>query len=154
MKNKFIRIISPISLAMALLLNIAVVYFIIYAYRNFIEKQSAVNILFAVISVLSLFLAIFYSREVTRHGIKFTENEFEITFLDNNNSFKYSDIKAVETDKDTKASLKKNFVDRYSRLTIILKDGTQTTTELGLTTKKKLNKIENEINLRIRNNGE
>ena len=136
------------SLAMAVLLDIAVVYYAIYAYNKLGEKTSATNILFAVIALLSVILAVFYSREVLRHGIKFSENEFEITFLDDNNIIRYEDIESIEAFIDTKASLKKNFVDRYSRITLNLKDSSALTLELGLTTKSKLRKIEEEIEKR------
>ena len=154
MKNRFIRIVSPISVAMALILDTAVIYYAYYAYRRLSQELSFINTVFAIIELCSIALAIFYSREVLRHGIRFKEGEFEITALDENNIYKYSDIESVEVFKDLKASLKKNFVDRYSRLTIKLKDGTIATIELGLTTKRKLNKIENEINARIKNQAE
>lgn len=148
MKNKFIRIISPLSLSMALILDAAVVYYVIYACNKLKAEVSGINIAFAIIAFLSVILALFYSREVLRHGIMFRESEFEITFIDENSVFKYEDIKSVETFIDTKASLKKNFVDRYSKLTINLKDSASYTVELGITTKAKLKKIENEINYR------
>ncbi len=149
MKNKFIRIISPISVVMALILDAAVIYFACYAYTKLSMGISAINIVFAIIVVCSVILALLYSREVLRHGIRFSEKEFEITFLDENNVFRYEDIERVEFFRDTKASLKKNFVDRYTRITVYLKDETAATVELGLTTKRKLRKIENEINKRI-----
>ena len=149
MKNKFIRIISPISVAIALALDAAVIYYGIYAYNKIAQSRTTINILFAVIAFLSLLIAVFYSREVLRHGIKFRESEFEITFLDENNIIKYDDIESIESFVDTKASLKKNFVDRYSRLSINLKDGSSLTLELGLTTKRKLKQIEEEIQLRM-----
>lgn len=139
------------SLAMAIILDTAVIYYIIYAFNKLEEKLSAINILFAIIAFLSLILAIFYSREVIRHGIRFSENEFEITFLDENNFFRYDDIQSIETYIDTKASLKKNFVDRYSRITLNLDDNSSVTLELGITTKKKLKKIEEELSQRIKN---
>ena len=151
MKNKFIRIVSPITLAIALALDFAVVYYIIFAFNKLEESLSAINIIFSIIALLSLILAIFYSRESIRHGVKFRENEFEITFLDDNNIIRYCDIEKLESFLDTKASLKKNFVDRYSKLIISLKDGNVLTLELGLTTKKKLKKIEDEIRIRMEN---
>ena len=149
MKNKFVRIISPISVVMALILDTAVCYFAYYAYNKLRLEVKLTNIIFAIIVVCSVALAIFYTREVLRHGIRFTENGLEISFLDENNYFKYSDIKGVQVFKDTKASFKKNFLDRYSRLTLEFKDGNRRAIELGLTTKRKLRKIENEINSRI-----
>ena len=149
MKNKFIRIVSPISLAMAVVLDIAVVYYGKYAIEKLSREASFMNIMFIIIEICSVLLAVFYTREILRHGIRFKETELEITALDENNIFAYCDIKRVEVFKDTKASLKKNFVERYSRLTLELADGSSVAIELGLTTKRKLKKIENEINSRI-----
>ena len=149
MKNRFIRIVSPISVAMALMLDAAVIYFAYYAYTKLSAEISLINIVFAIIVICSVTLAVFYSREVLRHGIRFKENELEITFLDENNIFRYEDIERAEFFRDTKASFKKNFVDRYSRLTVYLKDEAAVNIELGLTTKRKLRKIENELNIRM-----
>ena len=149
MKNKFIRIISPISVAMALILDTAVIYYGYYSIEKLSKSTSTINIVFAIIEVCSVFLAIFYTREVLRHGIRFREEDFEITFLDENNEIRYEDIESLETFMDTKASLRKNFVDRYSKLIINLKDGSVITLELGLTTKRKLKRIEDEIKLRV-----
>ena len=150
MKNKFIRIISPISVSMAVILDFAVIYFGIFAVKKLSAEISLTNVVFAIIELCSFFLALFYSREVLRHGIRFKENEFDISFLDENNVFAYEEIKSVQAVKDTKASLKKNFVDRYSKLSIELNDGSSATIELGLTTKRKLKKIENEIKSRCK----
>jgi len=149
LKNKFISIISPLSVIIALTLDTAVVYYGVYAVQNIGKNASALNIVFLIIDICSIFLAVFYTREVLRHGIRFKEDSFELTFLDENNAFEYANIESVEVFKDTKASFKKNFVDRYSRITLNLKDGNSATLELGLTTKRKLKKIESEINSRI-----
>ena len=149
MKNKFIRIISPISVAMAMILDAAVIYYGYYSIEKLSRGTSTINIVFAIIEVCSIFLAIFYTREVLRHGIRFREEDFEITFLDENNVIRYEEIESLETFMDTKASLRKNFVDRYSKLIINLKDETTVTLELGLTTKRKLRKIEEEISSHI-----
>ena len=133
---------------MALILDAAVIYYGYYSIEKLSHGASTINIVFAIIEVCSVFLAIFYTREVLRHGIKFRNEDFEITFLDENNVIRYEDIESLETFMDTKASLRKNFVDRYSKLIITLKEGSIVTLELGLTTKRKLKKIEEEINKR------
>ena len=134
---------------MALILDFAVIYYGYHCYGKIKEGATFVNIMFVIIELCSIVLAVFYSREVLRHGIRFKECELEFTGLDENNVFAYGDIKSIEIFKDTKASLKKNFVDRYSRLNFELKDGSSVAVELGLTTKRKLKKIEKEINSRI-----
>ena len=56
------------------------------------------------------------------------------------------DVENIKIHKDTKASLKKNFNDRQSQVIITLKNGGVVTVDIGLTSMKKLKKIENEIN--------
>ena len=63
-----------------------------------------------------------------------------------NNVFNYDDVENIKIHKDTKASLKKNFNDRQSQIIITLKNGGVVTVDIGLTSMKKLKKIENEIN--------
>ncbi|HBN38533.1 MAG TPA: hypothetical protein DD404_03295, partial [Ruminococcaceae bacterium] len=58
-------------------------------------------------------------------------------------------IVKVETYKDTKASFKKSFTDRFSLLILTLDDDTQVTVSLGYTTKKTLDKILTQLNSRI-----
>lgn len=148
MENKFIRVISPISLAVAILFDIAALYFAYYAIKITAQGISVLGIAFLLIEIFAIVLAVMFTREVLRHGIIFRKNEFELTSLDENNLFIYSDIEKVETHKDTKASLRKNFVERYSTIIIYLKDKSVVTIELGLTTMKKLKTIEKEINKR------
>lgn len=149
MKNKFIRILSPITLLIIGVLDAGTILFGVCAVQKIIEKQNLWNILFAIIEFFAIIIAILVSKEVVSNGIKLNENEVEFTGLDENNIFAYSDIEKVETSKDTKASLKKNFVDRYSNVILTLKDGNIVTIELGLTTVKTLNKIKKEIESKI-----
>lgn len=149
MKNKFIRILSPITLLIVGVLDAGTILFGLYAVQKIIENQNLWNILFSIIEFFAIIIAILVSKEVISNGIKLNENEVEFTGLDENNIFAYCDIEKVETSKDTKASLKKNFVDRYSSVILTLKDGNIVTIELGLTTVKTLNKIKKEIESRI-----
>ena len=107
MKNKFIRIVSPITLAIALALDFAVVYYIVFAFNKLEESLSAINIIFSIIALLSVILAFFYSRESIRHGVKFRENEFEITFLDDNNIIRYCDIENLKVFSIRRQALKR-----------------------------------------------
>lgn len=88
------------------------------------------------------------SREVISNGVKFGENEFEFTAIDENGTFKYDEIKSVKGEKDNSVSFKKNFIDRFSHICIETTDGSTTTIDLGLTTTNKLNKVVNEIKAR------
>lgn len=149
MNNKFIRIISPFTLAFVSVLDIAVIIFGYYAVKKLSQQISAINIIFSLIVLFAFIVAIFVTKEVFNNGVKFDSNEVEFTGLDDNNIFEYSNIEKVESSKDTAASMKKNFVDRYSNIIIYLNDNSVVTIELGLTTKKTLKKITDEINSRI-----
>ena len=95
---------------------------------------------------------LYVSKYVISQGIVFNETSFEFTALDENNIFNYDDIASIKINKDTKASLKKNFNDRQSQIIIEEKDGKVTTVDIGLTSMKKLKKIENEILSHINEN--
>ena len=144
MKNKFIRIISPASFGAALLLDIASIGLCVAA-----TQQKKTSLPLCVIGVLALLLGALTTAETLRHGIRLKENEMEFTALDKDNVYAYEDIEKTEIYKDTKASFKKNFTQRYSNLILYLTDGTVATAELGFTTKRKLRKIEEEIKKRI-----
>lgn len=147
--KKFIRILSPITLAIVFALDIAVIGFCIYAVQRIIADVSAITIGFVAIDIFALIIAIFTTKEAFSNGVKFDDEKVEFTGLDTNNIFYYKDIEKVETQKDTKASLKKNFVDRYSHIILHLNNDTIATIDLGLTTTKALKKIEEEINKQI-----
>ena len=149
MKNKFIRILSPITVSIIALLDAGVISFGVFAIKKLQAKIDIYTILFAIIEVFALVIAILVSKEILSNGVKFSENGMEFTGLDENNIFEYSDIEKIETFKDTKASFKKNFIDRFSHITITKKDNSIVTVDLGLTTKRKLNKIKVEIEKRI-----
>ncbi|MGN0531834.1 MAG: hypothetical protein ACI4IN_03460 [Eubacterium sp.] len=149
MKNKLIRTISPITLAIVLAFDAATIGYVIYAIQKFKTGYDGWTIVFGIIMIFALLLAIFLTLDVIKTGVIFRENELEFNSVDDNNVFKYTDIEKVETSRDVKASLRKNFVDRYSMVIIHLRDGSVVTIELGLTTGKKLTKIRTEIENRI-----
>lgn len=149
MDNKFIRVLSPITICVIGALDIAIIAFGYFAVQKIMEEANLWNIMFAVIEVIAIIIGFLVSQEVVSNGVKFSETEMEFTGLDENNIFEYAKIEKIETSKDTKASLKKNFVDRYSNIIIYQTDGSVTTIALGLTTVKTLSKIQNEINKRI-----
>ena len=137
MKNKLIRTLSPITLSVVLILDAASIWFTYIAVQKMIIKEyDAYSIMFLIIVVLTT-------------GVKFYEDKFVFTGLDENNEFSYTDVVKIETQKDEKASLKKNFVDRYSIIILHLADDSVVSIELGLTTRKTLNKIKNEIESRM-----
>lgn len=149
MKNRFIRCFSPITTGVTLAIIFAVILNGYYAITKIIESQNGWNICYVVIEAFAILIAALMTKEVLKNGVKFTENTVEFTGLDDNNIFEYSHIIKVEASKDTSASLKKNFVDRYSQIIIYLDDESSVTIVLGLTTKKTLNAIETEIKNRM-----
>ena len=146
MKNKFYRIISPVTLLVVIALDAAVAAYAVFAVKKLIQNVSVYSVLFAIIDLIAIVDAVLVSKYVVSQGIVFGDNSIEFTALDENNVFNYDDVENIKINKDTKASLKKNFNDRQSQVIITLKDGTVVTVDIGLTSMKKLKKIENEIN--------
>lgn len=149
MKEKFLRILSPITLAIVAILDIAVIVYGIFAIKRIIEFPRASVIFFGACDFIALIIAVLVTKEVLSYGVKFYDDELEFVGLDNGNIFAYDDIAKVETEKDTKASFVKNFVDRQSKILLTLKNDEVVTIEIGLTTKHTLEKIADEINSRI-----
>ena len=149
MKQKFIRILSPITFAVIAVLDVAVAGFGIFALNKLIANPSAATIFFAVIEVFAIFVGVLVTKEIIKTGVIFYEDKFEFNGLDDKNVFTYESISEIETYHDTAASLTKNFVDRHALIIITANDGTVTTVDIGLTTKNTLKKIEEELEKRI-----
>lgn len=152
MKNKFYRIISPVTFLVVLVLDISVIAYAVFAVKKLLENLSVYSAIFAIIDLFAIGVGAVVSKYVISQGIVFNETSFEFTALDENNIFNYDDIASIKINKDTKASLKKNFNDRQSQIIIEEKDGKVTTVDIGLTSMKKLKKIENEILSHINEN--
>lgn len=149
MKDKFIRILSPIQIFVVGLLDIAVVGYAIFAVKTLAKRQATSVIFFAACVVLAFIVAVLVTKEIVSHGVKFHDDELEFTGIDNDNIFAYDDIVKVETEKDEKASLVKNFVDRQSKIIFTLKDERVVTVYIGITTKSTLKKVSDEIISRL-----
>lgn len=152
MKNKFYRIISPVTFLVVLVLDISVIAYAVFAVKKLLENLSVYSVIFAIIDLFAIVVGALVSKYVISQGIVFNETSFEFTALDENNIFNYDDIASIKINNDTKASLKKNFNDRQSQIIIEEKDGKVTTVDIGLTSMKKLKKIENEILSHINEN--
>lgn len=146
MKNKLYRIISPVTLLVVLALDAATVAYAVFAVKKLVQNVSVYYVLFAIIDLFAIVVAVLVSKYVVSQGIVFGDETFEFTAHDENNVFNYDDVENIKIHKDTKASLKKNFNDRQSQIIITLKNGGVVTVDIGLTSMKKLKKIENEIN--------
>ena len=151
MKDKFLRILSPITLAVVAILDAAVIGYGIYAIKRLIAVQNTTIIIFALCDLAALIIAVLVTKEVLSNGVKFYSDEMEFTGLDKDSIFAYADIEKVETEKDTKPSFVKNFIDRQSKVILTLKDERVVTVDVGLTTKNGLAAIEKEIDERISN---
>lgn len=145
MKEKYIRILSPVSLATVAVLDIAVICYGIFAIVKVADAASTKAIFFLAAEILAIVIAALVTKEELSHGVKFYDDEFEFTAIDNDNVFSYADIASVETEKDTKASFVKNFLDRSSKIILTLKDESVVTIDIGITTKNCVEAIAEEI---------
>lgn len=149
MKEKFLRILSPITLTVIAFLDLACICYAVFAIKKLMAFPSANAILFFACDIIAIIVAALVTKESFSNGIKFYDDELEFTMLDNNNIYAYSDIVSVETKKDTKASFTKNFIDRQSKLILTLKNEMVITIDIGLTTKGTLEKCREEIESRL-----
>lgn len=154
MNNKFMRILSPIQLAVVGILDIAVICYLIFAIKRLIQNPKTTVIIFTAGVAVALIIAILVTKEVLSHGVKFLDDEMEFTGIDGENIFSYDNIVSVKTHKDDKASLVKNFIDRQSQVILTLKNGQTVTIAIGITTKSTLKKIGDEISSRISSTSE
>lgn len=145
MKKNFVRILSPMNIAVALLLDMATIVLTVIDIEALISEINIYNIIFAIVMLLAIIVSVLYTKQVLSNGIYFYDDCCEFNMLDDDNKINYADIVGVETYKDTSASLKKGFVERYSVLMLKLNDNTTFTVNLGLTTKKSLKKIKAEF---------
>ncbi|HIZ12054.1 MAG TPA: hypothetical protein IAA41_08170 [Candidatus Eubacterium faecavium] len=152
MKDKFIRVISPVSTAIVAILDAAVLGYGIFAVVKLIENISGMSVIFAVLEVAAIVVAVLVSKEVLSNGVIFSDDEAEFTGVDDNNIITYNSVKSIEAYKDTAASLTKNFDMRHSLLIFTLEGKKINTIDLGLVTNKTLNTILDEF--RTRTNAE
>lgn len=145
MKDKFIRILSPITLCVVAILDIAVIAYAFFAVKQLMRNQSATTIIFALIEIFAIVIAVLVTREVFKNGVIFHDDEAEFLGLDSDNIFDYENITKVETFKDTAPSFVKNFVDRQAKIIITLKDEQVITIDIGLCTKHTLELIKREL---------
>ena len=145
MNKKFIRILSPITLAVVSVLDISVVGFAVFAVKKIITARSAAIIFFAVIEVFAIVIGALVTKEIFKNGVIFYDDKFEFNGIDDKNIFTYESVSEIEIYHDTSASLTKNFIDRHALIIITANDGTVTTVDIGLTTKKALKKIKKEL---------
>lgn len=147
--EKFIKIISPVTLAVVIALDLGVIAYAVHAIKTLAMRVNAMNIIFTVLVVFAFAIAFLTTRETVKHGVIFRDDEMEFTGMDNDNIFKFEDIVSVAYVKDEKPSFIKNFIDRQSRIILTYPENKVVTVDIGITTKNKLKEIEEEINKRI-----
>ena len=150
MKNKFVRCLSPITAGVTLAMLIAVAFNGYYSVTKIIQSPDWKTAVYLFVELVAVAIVVLMIKEIIKTGVYFGDDRVEFTGVDDNNVFEYSRISRVEAVRDTKASLKKNFVDRYSRVILYLDDDSVVTVELGLTSKKTLDCINNEFKQRLK----
>lgn len=149
MKEKFIRVLSPISLAVYAFLDLAVIGFGIFAIKKATIILNTRVIIFIAIEVFAIVIAAIGTKELLSNGVKFSDDEAEFTGVDENNIIAYDEIEAIEAYRDTAASLTKNFDMRHSLLIFTLNDenGNEKTNtiDIGLVNNGTMNKILDEF---------
>ena len=149
MKNKFVRCLSPITAGVTVAMLIAVAFNGYYSVTKIIQSPDWKTAVYLFVELVAIAIVVLMIKEIIKTGVYFGDDRVEFTGVDNN-VFEYSRISRVEAVRDTKASLKKNFVDRYSRVILYLDDDSVVTVELGLTSKKTLDCINNEFKQRLK----
>jgi len=148
MKDKTIRIISPVVTAIIAILDAAVLGYGIFAVVKLIQQIGTMSIIFAVIEVFALVVAILVSKEVLSNSVIFRDDEAEFTGVDDNNVILYDEVKEIEAYKDTAASLTKNFDMRHALIMFTMKDKKVNTIDLGIVANSTINKILDEFKAR------
>ena len=149
MKEKFMRILSPVTIAVVAILDVAVIGYGIFAIKKIMQAPRGPVIFFALCELVALVIAVLVTKETFSNGVKFYDDEMEFVGLDSENIFNYDDILEVRTEKDTAPSFTKNFIDRQSKIILTLKDDKIITIDIGITTKNALAEIEKEIKSRV-----
>lgn len=150
MKDRFVMCLSPITAAVTLAMAVAVAVNAYFCGEKVAEGFDWKVGVYVLVEIVAAVIVVLMVKEVLKTGVRFTSDKVEFTGVDENNVFEYSHIVKVQTARDTKASLKKNFVDRYSHIIIFLDDDSVVTVELGLTTKHTLKAIDDEFKVRIK----
>ncbi|MCD7873258.1 MAG: hypothetical protein LUG21_08245 [Clostridiales bacterium] len=145
MRNKFIRILSPITIAVVFILDAAVIGFAAFAIRMIIIMGGVRTFIFAAIELIAIIIGTLVTKEIFSNGILFSETEAEFKGIDDDNVFVFAEIEKIEIFKDTSASLTKNFNDRHALLIFTMKDGKISTIDIGLVSVKTVNIIKEEF---------
>lgn len=143
--ERFIRIISPLTVITIFIADIAVIFFAVFAVKKLMEAPSGMLIVMSILELLAIVVAVLVTKQVFSEGIAFRDDEFEFVGLDDKNVFEYENIYNVTYEKDTKVSFVKNFIDRHSIIYLEDKNHNITSIDIGLTTKYTTELVAKEI---------
>ena len=124
MKDKFIRILSPMTLAVVILLDLAVIGYGVFAVYRLTQVRTGMTVIFAIIEIAAIVIAVLTTKETVKNGLLLRATDFEFTGMDKDNVYAYDQIKDITGYKDEAPSLVKNFIDRHAVLTLTLTDDT------------------------------
>ncbi len=148
MKDKFIRIVSPLTLGVVILLDLAVIGYGVFAIYRLSQVRTAATVIFALIELAAIVIAVLTTRETVKNGLLLRATDFEFTGMDKNNVYAYDQIKEIAGYKDEAPSLVKNFIDRHAVLTLTLKDDSDVLIDLGLCKKRTLETVQKALSER------
>ena len=118
MKDKFIRILSPMTLAVVILLDLAVIAYGVFAVYRLTQVRTGMTVIFAIIEIAAIVIAVLTTKETVKNGLLLRATDFEFTGMDKDNVYAYNQIKDITGYKDEAPSLVKNFIDRHAVLTL------------------------------------
>ena len=142
MKDKFIRIVSPLTLAIVILLDLAVIGYGVFAIYRLTQVRTAATVIFALIEIAAIVIAVLTTKETVKNGLLLRGADFEFTGMDKDNVYAYDQVKAIAGYKDEAPSLVKNFIDRHAVLTLTLADDSTVMLDLGLCKKRTLEHVQ------------
>lgn len=142
MKDKFIRILSPMTLAVVILLDLAVIGYGVFAVYRLTQMRTGTTVIFAIIEIAAIVIAVLTTKETVKNGLLLRATDFEFTGMDKDNVYAYDQIKDITGYKDEAPSLVKNFIDRHAVLTLTLTDDTTVLLDLGLCQKRTLEAVQ------------
>ena len=137
MKDKFIRILSPMTLAVVILLDLAVIGYGVFAVYRLTQMRTGMTVIFAIIEIAAIVIAVLTTKETVKNGLLLRATDFEFTGMDKDNVYAYDQIKDIAGYKDEAPSLVKNAV-----LTLTLTDDTTVLLDLGLCQKRTLETVQ------------
>ena len=151
MDKKLIRILSPITVAVFAILDIAVLYFGCVSIKKLSIAITPLTVFFIAVEIAAIIIAVLVNREIFSNGILFLDDEMEFTGVDEHNIVAYEKVKAIKIFKDNSVSLVKNFNDRHTIIHFTFTDDEALSVDIGITTDRVLKSISEELSARIPN---